>query len=71
VIEQIGSRLEHVHVAGLQGRTFPKAERDHELQAFFSVLKKMGYANRVSVEAYSTAVVDDARDTLVYLHSLN
>jgi sugar phosphate isomerase/epimerase len=70
VIEQIGPRLEHVHLARRQGRTFPKLEQDNEFRAFFTVLKKIGYTYRVSIEAYSTAVVDDARDALAYLHSL-
>ena len=44
--------IRHVHFAEPQGRSFPK-EAKAEYQEFFDVLREGGYADGVSVEAYS------------------
>lgn len=43
-------RLEHCHIARLEGRAYPLPEDEQSYQPFFDALKKAGYTKRVSVE---------------------
>ncbi|MBV9851162.1 MAG: sugar phosphate isomerase/epimerase [Armatimonadetes bacterium] len=59
-----GALLQHVHVAGAEGRRVPTAEDVDYLASFFRVLKEMGYGGRISVEGHSTDLPRQAAETL-------
>lgn len=60
-------KLYHVHLANPEGRCFPLAADAADYERFFSLLSKIGYNRRLSVEAYSNNVGLDAALTLKYL----
>lgn len=49
-IEAIADRLEHCHIARLEGRTYPLPTDTQDYRPFFDALKKIGYTGRVSIE---------------------
>lgn len=66
VILTAGDFIRHVHFSKPEGRIFPKyTDADLPLYTtFFNNLKKIGYDSRVSVEAYSKNLRNDAVHTL-------
>lgn len=68
----LGDRLQHVHVAEKHGRLHPGAhgqsDEAYDFVAFFSVLRKMGYDQRISFEGkWSTSMAEDGPATVHYL----
>lgn len=59
-----GTWLQHVHVAGAEGRRAPNAQDVESLAPFFRVLKEMNYGGRVSVEGGWTDLPSQAAETL-------
>ncbi len=57
-LRRAGPHLRHVHVARVEGRTYPTGE-DPGLRAFFQHLSSVGYGARVSIEG---ATADFDRD---------
>jgi D-psicose/D-tagatose/L-ribulose 3-epimerase len=55
-----GCCLRHVHLAKVAGRVYP-TEMDEGYQAFFRALKAASYAGRVSIEAGTSDLLNDAR----------
>lgn len=72
VILTAGEYIRHVHFSRPEGRVFPKySDADLFLYiAFFNNLKKIGYDNRVSVEAYTKDLRNDAAHSLELLRIL-
>lgn len=68
VLAEADSLLRHVHIACPEGRRFPKeddpADRRGEYQALFQILEEMGYPGRVSIEAGSERLAEDAAASL-------
>ncbi len=51
VIETFGNNLVHAHIANPEGRLYPMPTDTHDYKPFFAAMKKIGYDERVSVEA--------------------
>jgi len=58
--------LVHAHFAEVENRSFPKEPKE-VYRAYFSELKKIGYRGRVSVEAFTKNVEQDAPRALEVL----
>jgi sugar phosphate isomerase/epimerase len=59
-IQAAGGRLRHVHIAKVVGRVFP-TEMEDGYQIFFRALESAGYGSRVSIEAGTNDLLNDAR----------
>ena len=58
-----GKRLVHVHFARPEGRRFPvEIAEDGGYMAFIGALQSVGYADRVSLEAYAGSPGEEAAD---------
>jgi len=60
--------LTHTHIALLKGRAFP-VQADHDVTAFFTVLKKAGYDGAMSIEGNAADLEHDAGAALAVLRS--
>ena len=69
ILSQVGPALRHVHFAKVKGRSFPDRMEDEYLR-FFRRLQQIGYAQRCSIEAYTTDFATDARRALPLLKQL-
>jgi sugar phosphate isomerase/epimerase len=69
ILAEAGPVLRHVHFAQVQGRSFPDRVED-EYPLFFRRLQQIGYAQRCSIEAYTTDFATDARRALSLLKQL-
>lgn len=67
-----GKILEHVHIANPEGRGFPKlTDACSELyKVFANELKKIGYSQRISCEAYSLCLERDAKESLIMMQKI-
>ncbi|MBN8215495.1 MAG: sugar phosphate isomerase/epimerase [Spirochaetes bacterium] len=63
--------LRHVHIANPAGRVFPRDVEESAYGAFFSVLAKAGYHERMSVEGKSEDPAKDAPPALAALKTLS
>ena len=63
VVLLAGSAIRHVHFSRPEGRTFP-TEWTKSYADFFALLTSIGYANRCSIEAYTSDFTSDARRCL-------
>jgi sugar phosphate isomerase/epimerase len=68
-LARAGDVLRHVHLARIEGRTFPTTS-DAGLETFMRQLKAIDYRGRVSVEAYTDDLRADAAAALNYLRTL-
>ena len=69
IIAEAGPALRHVHFARVDGRRFPdRMEEDYP--RFFHQLQQIGYAQRCSIEAFTTDFATDARKALALLKQL-
>jgi sugar phosphate isomerase/epimerase len=59
VIENCGSMLYHIHLSNPVLRAWPKPDDEYDYAPFASALKKIGYNNRISIEAGSKDVNSD------------
>ena len=69
IIVEAGPALRHVHFAPVTGRGFPDRIEDDARQ-FFRGLQRIGYAQRCSIEAYTTDFATDAPRALALLKQL-
>jgi len=69
VILKAGSDLRHVHIASKEGRRFPNENDGEDYKSFFAALRDIGYNDRVSIEAYSNNIRDDAKNSASLLRS--
>jgi len=69
ILRTAGADLVHVHVARVDGRTFP-TEKDAGLVEFFQQLKAAGYDGRVSIEGSTKDFAADAPRSLEVLRAL-
>ncbi len=71
VLRVVGDALVHVQVAEPRGRVFPRAEgADARFAPFVAELLAAGYRGRISVEAVSAAVAEEAPRAVTFLRSL-
>ena len=63
-----GSWLQHVHVAGAEGRRAPNLQDVDYLAPYFRVLKAMNYGGRISVEGGVKDLPREAAESLEALH---
>lgn len=70
IIQDIASRLEHVHFAHQSGRVFPKL-KSAEYEPLFKQLHAIGYCKRISIEAYSQDLPGDLVNGLKILRNLD
>lgn len=62
--------LVHVHFAYGQGRTYPTLAQSAACKPFFEALKAIGYAGRISMEAYSKDFRADAAKALAFAKTM-
>jgi len=67
IILKAGELIKHVHFAKSTDRTFPKCIEEDTYMPFIQSLKKIGYSQRVSIEAYSQDFISDAVASLQFL----
>ncbi|MEJ2649338.1 MAG: sugar phosphate isomerase/epimerase [Sedimentisphaerales bacterium] len=70
IILESGQAIKHVHFAEVLGRRFPGTLKEEYLE-FFGNLKNAGYKGRVSIEAYSDDVLNDAAIALEILKDID
>lgn len=67
-IEESGrDYLQHVHFAEPQGRVYPVMSDMAKYEGFAEVLKRIGYDQRISCEAYTDSYRNSAKETLEVL----
>ena len=70
IILSANKYIKHVHLSKPDGRVFPKATDRDVYEPFFYNLKKIGYNQRISVEAYTTDFGKDAATSLALLRKI-
>src|SRR5688572_16389244 len=72
IILEAGNNIVHLHIANPhQGRIFPRDEsEDERYRLFFTNLRKIGYRGRISLEANTTNLEDDAKAGLIFLKKM-
>ncbi len=64
-LERLGAEyLQHVHFADPEGRVYPTAGRAGNFRMFADALKKIGYDQRISCEAYTDNYTQSAGEAL-------
>lgn len=63
ILLEAGGGVRHVHFARLEGRGFP-IRSEKSFTPFFDALRRVGYAGRCSIEAYTDNFASDARQAL-------
>lgn len=69
IILDAGSHIRHIHFANPAGRVYPVAADDGSIR-FMDLLKRIGYKDRISVEAYTRDFCRDAKRSLEILGQL-
>jgi len=59
IIIEAGAAIHHLHFGKIEGRIFPR-EREAAFAPFFENLRRIGYAGRCSIEAYTQDFPSDA-----------
>jgi len=54
ILRDTSQYLHHVHIANSNGRVYPLNKDEDDYEAFFNILRQIGYNNRVSIEASSS-----------------
>lgn len=67
VVLEAGPRLRHLHVANPTGRVFPQVWTEFDYAPFFANLRRIGYGARISVEASTKALADEAPRAIALL----
>lgn len=71
ILLKAGQDLRHVHFAKVQGRSFPlNVDEDLRYAIFFENLKKIGFNQRISIEAFTNNFYAEAKQSLALLKSL-
>lgn len=64
IVLEAADYLQHMHIANPEGRVYPKTGDENDYKSFFTALKRAGYDERVSVEAFSDDFERDAPGAL-------
>jgi D-psicose/D-tagatose/L-ribulose 3-epimerase len=67
IIVRARPHLRHLHMANPQGRVFPRAIDEYGYEPFFAALRRIGYDQRISVEASTTDLQADAPRAIALL----
>lgn len=67
ILTEAKNYIRHVHLARVDGRTFPKEIDEDRYSPFIKSLKQINYNRRISVEAYSKNFNEDAKLALGFL----
>ncbi len=68
-IVRAGKYLKHVHISSSK-RTFPMSREEDDYDGFFAALRKAGYYGRISIEAGTKDLENDAKAALKLLKDL-
>jgi len=72
VLLEAALNIKHVHFANPAGRIFPKSLKENQgYIPFFENLKKIGYSERISIEAFSDNLYEDAKGAIKFLNQIN
>lgn len=69
-LARAGELLCHVHVANPIGRAFPKPKDGEDYARLFRVLEEVGYPGRISIEAKTENLLEDARTSFRLLDDM-
>jgi D-psicose/D-tagatose/L-ribulose 3-epimerase len=69
-IEKASTHLRHLHIANSNGRVFPKHKDEDDYINLFIILKEIGYKGRMSIEASTINLKEDAPKALELLKAL-
>jgi D-psicose/D-tagatose/L-ribulose 3-epimerase len=67
IILRAGGQIRHLHMANPRGRVFPRQWDEYEYAPFFAALQKIGYGQRISVEASTQDLAADAPKAIALL----
>jgi sugar phosphate isomerase/epimerase len=67
VILRAGTHIRHLHVANPEGRVFPLKWDEYDYAPFFAALRKLGYDERISVEASTKDLAVDGPQAIALL----
>ncbi|MHB1419713.1 MAG: sugar phosphate isomerase/epimerase family protein [Bacillota bacterium] len=66
LLTQGGKYLRHVHFANSKGRVYPASVHEDNYRPFIDALKKIGYTQRISCEAYAQDFSREAVETMIF-----
>lgn len=66
ILLTVRENLNHIHFARPDGRRYPKLINEDEYEEFINCVRESGYMKRVSIEAYSNDVNNDAENTIKF-----
>lgn len=69
IMSDAGSYIKHIHLANPAGRVYPSKAEDGYIH-FINLLKRIGYEERISIEAYSKDFRHDAKRSVEMLRQL-
>lgn len=67
IVRRAGTHLRHLHIANPQGRVYPLVWSEYNYAPFFTTLRSVGYARRISVEASAADFPQDAPKAIALL----
>jgi sugar phosphate isomerase/epimerase len=70
IVARAAPHLRHLHTANPKGRVFPTDAGEFDYAPFFTALQKIGYDQRISVEASTTDFAADAPKSIALLKAL-
>jgi sugar phosphate isomerase/epimerase len=71
ILLKAGENLRHVHFAKVYNRSFPlNIEEDNHYEDFFLNLKKIGYNQRISIEAYTSDFYSEAKQSISFMKNI-
>ncbi len=65
-----GEKIRHLHIANSNGRLYPLDKNEDSYEEFFGALRKIGYNGRISVEASTKNMREEAVKALKLLKEL-
>jgi D-psicose/D-tagatose/L-ribulose 3-epimerase len=67
IVRRAAAHLRHLHMANPQGRVFPLEWSEFDYAPFFAALRQVGYGARISVEASTKDLPEDAPRAIALL----
>lgn len=67
IIIKAQKHIRHLHMANPQGRVFPLTWEEYDYRAFFKNLRRIGYDQRISIEAKSSDFATEAPRAIAFL----
>jgi len=67
VLLETGNYIKHVHLSCKRGRCFPGLFPEDSIKSFFRCLYRIGYSDRISIEAFTDNFRQDAAKALRFL----